>query len=165
MLTPIDIDNKQFSRQLKGYNVDEVDDFLDEISADYERSMLMNKNLEDKISELENILQEYKNAEGSLQDTLLIAKQTADNIRQSAEAEANKVLDEAEKVYRDKTGNIDGIIEGKKQELNNIQESINVFKRKSEALLVAQLEILKTFEDEEKTDLNNSNNSKDNNNE
>lgn len=164
MLTPIDIDNKQFSRQLKGYNVDEVDDFLDEISADYERAMLMNKNLEDKISELENILQEYKNAEGSLQDTLLIAKQTADNIRQSAEAEANKVLDEAEKVYRDKTGNIDGIIEGKKQELNNIQESINVFKRKSEALLVAQLEILKTFEDEEKTDLNNSNNSEDNNN-
>lgn len=163
MLTPIDIDNKQFSRQLKGYNVDEVDDFLDEISADYERAMLMNKNLEDKISELENILQEYKNAEGSLQDTLLIAKQTADNIRQSAEAEANKVLDEAEKVYRDKTGNIDGIIEGKKQELNNIQESINVFKRKSEALLVAQLEILKTFEDEEKTDLNNSN--EDNNNE
>lgn len=164
MLTPIDIDNKQFSRQLKGYNVDEVDDFLDEISADYERAMLMNKNLEDKISELENILQEYKNAEGSLQDTLLIAKQTADNIRQSAETEANKVLDEAEKVYRDKTGNIDGIIEGKKQELNNIQESINVFKRKSEALLVAQLEILKTFEDEEKTDLNNSNNSEDNNN-
>lgn len=156
MLTPIDIDNKQFSRQLKGYNVDEVDDFLDEISADYERAMLMNKNLEDKISELENILQEYKNAEGSLQDTLLIAKQTADNIRQSAETEANKVLDEAEKVYRDKTGNIDGIIEDKKQELNNIQESINVFKRKSEALLVAQLEILKTFEDEEKTDLNNS---------
>ena len=156
MLTPIDIDNKQFSRQLKGYNVDEVDDFLDEISADYERAMLMNKNLEDKISELENILQEYKNAEGSLQDTLLIAKQTADNIRQSAEAEANKVLDEAEKVYIDKTGNIDGIIEEKKQELNNIQESINVFKRKSEALLVAQLEILKTFEDEEKTDLNNS---------
>lgn len=163
MLTPIDIDNKQFSRQLKGYNVDEVDDFLDEISADYERAMLMNKNLEDKISELENILQEYKNAEGSLQDTLLIAKQTADNIRQSAETEANKVLDEAEKVYRDKTGNIDGIIEGKKQELNNIQESINVFKRKSEALLVAQLEILKTFEDEEKADLNNSNNSEDNN--
>ena len=163
MLTPIDIDNKQFSRQLKGYNVDEVDDFLDEISADYERAMLMNKNLEDKISELENILQEYKNAEGSLQDTLLIAKQTADNIRQSAETEANKVLDEAEKVYRDKTGNIDGIIEGKKQELNNIQESINVFKRKSEALLVAQLEILKTFEDEEKTDLNNSNNSEYNN--
>ncbi len=158
MLTPIDIDNKQFSRQLKGYNVDEVDDFLDEISADYERAMLMNKNLEDKISELENILQEYKNAEGSLQDTLLIAKQTADNIRQSAETEANKVLDEAEKVYRDKTGNIDGIIEGKKQELNNIQESINVFKRKSEALLVAQLEILKTFEDEEKADLNNSDN-------
>lgn len=163
MLTPIDIDNKQFSRQLKGYNVDEVDDFLDEISADYERAMLMNKNLEDKISELENILQEYKNAEGSLQDTLLIAKQTADNIRQSAEAEANKVLDEAEKVYRDKTGNIDGIIEGKKQELNNIQESINVFKRKSEALLVAQLEILKTFEDEEKTDLNNSDDNNDNN--
>lgn len=163
MLTPIDIDNKQFSRQLKGYNVDEVDDFLDEISADYERAMLMNKNLEDKIAELENILQEYKNAEGSLQDTLLIAKQTADNIRKSAESEANKVLDEAEKVYRDKTGNIDGIIEGKEQELKNIQESINVFKRKSEALLVAQLEILKTFEDEEKTDLNNNNNNSDNN--
>lgn len=37
MLTPLDIENKRFSKTLKGYNVDEVDDFLDQLTIDYER--------------------------------------------------------------------------------------------------------------------------------
>ena len=38
MLTPLDIENKKFQKQMmNGYNVDEVDDFLDEITVDYEK--------------------------------------------------------------------------------------------------------------------------------
>ena len=38
MITPLDIENKKFSKQMvNGYNVDEVDEFLDEITADYEK--------------------------------------------------------------------------------------------------------------------------------
>ena len=37
MLTPVDIHNKEFSRSFRGYNQDEIDDFLDEIVNDYEK--------------------------------------------------------------------------------------------------------------------------------
>jgi len=53
MLTPEDIDKQQFSKQFKGYAVEEVDDFLEELTNDYEVLMLANKKQEDKIKELE----------------------------------------------------------------------------------------------------------------
>ena len=43
MLTPEDIDRQQFSKQFKGYAVEEVDDFLEELTNDYEVLMLANK--------------------------------------------------------------------------------------------------------------------------
>ena len=44
MITPLDIENKKFSKQMvNGYNVDEVDEFLDEITADYEKLYKENK--------------------------------------------------------------------------------------------------------------------------
>ena len=37
MLTPLDIENKRFSKKINGYNADEVDDFLDQVTDDYEK--------------------------------------------------------------------------------------------------------------------------------
>ena len=85
MLTPIDIDNEKFGRQFKGYDVDEVDNFLARVSDDYEQLMLKNKELQDKIEEMEAILSQYKSVESSIQDTLLIAKKTTDTIKREAE--------------------------------------------------------------------------------
>jgi len=52
MLTPEDIDKQQFSKQFKGYAVEEVDDFLEELTNDYEVLMLANKKQEDKLKEM-----------------------------------------------------------------------------------------------------------------
>ena len=55
MITPLDIENKKFSKQMvNGYNVDEVDEFLDEITADYEKLYKENKALKDNAEELHN---------------------------------------------------------------------------------------------------------------
>ena len=79
MLTPEDIDKQQFSKQFKGYAVEEVDDFLEELTNDYEVLMLANKKQEDKIKELEIKLNSVSTNTNVLQETLLIAKQNTLN--------------------------------------------------------------------------------------
>ena len=72
MLTPIDIDNKEFARQIKGYNIDEVDIFLDQISDDLEILMKEKMELEEKLEKLEKSVDQYKAVETTLQDLSLI---------------------------------------------------------------------------------------------
>ena len=102
MLTPEDIDRQQFSKQFKGYAVEEVDDFLEELTNDYEVLMLANKKQEDRIKDLETKLEGISNNTNILQETLLIAKQTADDMKKRAEEEANIIVAEAKKMLEDR---------------------------------------------------------------
>ena len=82
MLTPLDIENKKFQKQMmNGYNVDEVDDFLDEITVDYEKLYKDNTELRAEIERSKSDLEKYKNIEQTLQNTLVMAQKTADDIK------------------------------------------------------------------------------------
>ena len=85
MITPLDIENKKFSRQMmNGYNVDEVDDFLDEVMEDYESNYKELATLRTKVEELELSLTRYKTIESTLQNTLVMAQSTADEVKNVA---------------------------------------------------------------------------------
>ena len=131
MLTPEDIDKQQFSKQFKGYAVEEVDDFLEELTNDYEVLMLANKKQEDKIKELEAKIDGLSTNTNVLQETLLIAKQTADEMRRRAEEEANMIVGEAKKMLEDRAGNIDQIIEENQNTLNFFQNEIETYNAKA----------------------------------
>ncbi len=149
MLTPEDIDKQQFSKQFKGYAVEEVDDFLEELTNDYEVLMLANKKQEDKIKELEAKIDGLSTNTNALQETLLIAKQTADEMRRRAEEEANMIVGEAKKMLEDRAGNIDQIIEEKQNTLKFLQNEIETYKAKAERMLIEQLEVLKKIEEQQ----------------
>ena len=149
MLTPEDIDKQQFSKQFKGYAVEEVDDFLEELTNDYEVLMLANKKQEDKIKELEAKIDDLSTNTNVLQETLLIAKQTADEMRRRAEEEANIIVGEAKKMLEDRAGNIDQIIEEKQNTLKFLQNEIETYKAKAERMLIEQLEVLKKIEEQQ----------------
>ena len=149
MLTPEDIDKQQFSKQFKGYAVEEVDDFLEELTNDYEVLMLANKKQEDKIKELEAKIDGLSTNTNVLQETLLIAKQTADEMRRRAEEEANMIVGEAKKMLEDRAGNIDQIIEEKQNTLKFLQNEIETHKAKAERMLIEQLEVLKKIEEQQ----------------
>jgi divIVA family protein len=149
MLTPEDIDKQQFSKQFKGYAVEEVDDFLEELTNDYEVLMLANKKQEDKIKELEAKIDGLSTNTNVLQETLLIAKQTADEMRRRAEEEANMIVGEAKKMLEDRAGNIDQIIEEKQNTLKFLQNEIETYKAKAERMLIEQLEVLKKIEEQQ----------------
>ena len=144
MITPLDIENKKFSRQvMNGYNVDEVDDFLDEITADYEKIYKESNEAKEKMSGLENDLNHYKTIEATLNNTLLMAQKTADEIKDVAKQQADQIVNDAQADARRSLTEIEQKISLKQQELDEITKKFDVYKAKMESLLISQLEILK----------------------
>ena len=92
MLRPIDIQNKEFEKKIKGYDCDEVDDFLDTVIQDYEQLYKENQTLKDKIGLLTEALERYKLIEVTMKQSLDVAKQTADEVRQNAKTEAEGII-------------------------------------------------------------------------
>ena len=97
MLTPLDIENKKFSKQvMNGYSVTEVDDFLDEITLDYEKLYKEVADLKNRVDEASSEVSKYKTIESTLQNTLVMAQSTAEKIESVAREEAEEIKREAE---------------------------------------------------------------------
>ncbi len=151
MITPLDIENKKFSKQMvNGYNVDEVDEFLDEITADYEKLYKENKALKDNAEELHNDVGQYKDIESTLQNTLIIAQKTADEVQNVAKKQAEQIIKDAEYQAKTKLDEINTQLMIKEKEIDELKKQFSVYKAKMESLLISQLELIKDMaEDEE----------------
>lgn len=160
MITPLDIENKKFYRQMvNGYNVEEVDEFLDEVMVAYEKLYKENIELKKNAEELHNDVGQYKNIESTLQSTLVIAQKTADEVKETAEKQAKQLIDEAkgkaeqierkaELAAKEKTADIDNQIIKKEKELTDLKKKFEVYKAKMESLLISQLELIKDITEE-----------------
>lgn len=96
-LTPLDIHNKEFTRGFRGYDEDEVNDFLDHVIKDYEKVIREKKALEDKLYEMEEKLSHFTNIEETLNRSILVAQESADEVKSNANKEAKLIIKEAEK--------------------------------------------------------------------
>ncbi len=151
MLTPLDIENKKFSKQMmNGYNVDEVDDFLDELTVDYEKMYKESTENKTKIDALEKDLLHYKTIENTLQNTLVMAQSTAEEVKEVARQQAEQIVKEAEGNARKSVDDLGQEILMKKKELEDIQKQFDIYKAKMESLLISQLELLKDINKETK---------------
>lgn len=161
MITPLDIENKKFSKQMmNGYNVEEVDDFLDQIMQDYENNYKELALTKSKIDELNNALEHYKNIETTLQNTLVMAQSTAEEVKNVAKQQAEQIVAEAQKeaeniLKESKEGvskNLEDIeqqIKIKEQQFNDVKKQFDVYKAKMESLLISQSEIIKEINKDE----------------
>lgn len=144
MLTPLDIENKKFSKQMmNGYSVAEVDDFLDELTVDYEKIYKENAELKEKLDAANNNLTQYKSIESTLQNTLVMAQSTAENVKNVAKQQADQLIKEAEAEARQSVLELEQEIVIKQKELENTRKQFDIYKAKMESLLISQLEILK----------------------
>ncbi len=144
MLTPLDIENKKFSKQImNGYNVDEVDDFLDEIGVDFAKKQKEVNEASKKIEELNASLEHYKNIEETLQNTLLMAQSTAEEVKNIAKQKADQIVTDAKASSQKEVDFIQNQILMKKKELEDIQKQFDIYKAKMESLLISQLELIK----------------------
>ena len=149
MLTPLEIENKKFSKQMmNGYSVEEVDDFLDALTIDYEKLYKEVSELNSKIEELENSVSHYKTIEGTLQNTLVMAQTTAEEIKKMANQQAEQVIRDAELTAKEAVSEIKTQRIEEAKQLEDIKQQFEVYKAKMEALLISQLELLKDMNNE-----------------
>ncbi len=135
-ITPLDIQQKQFASKFRGFDMEEVDSFLELIREEMEELLRDNANLREEARRFEKQLKEYKNIETTLRDTLVktqeiveeyrsTAKRDAELVRKEAELEAEQILQKAQgrviKIHEDIT-DLKGIRRHFKEEVRRLIE-------------------------------------------
>lgn len=95
-LTPLDINNKSFSVKMRGYSQDEVDDFLDLVGRDYEAAVQKNRELEKALKHAEEKLEYFNELKDALNQSIIVAQDTADKVKTSASKESEVIITSAQ---------------------------------------------------------------------
>ncbi len=96
MLTPVDLENIFFRRGVRGYRVNEVQEFMDRMTQDYEHLYRENLDLKEQIENLNNKLSQYLLVEETLRNAMLLAQETAEEVKNTAKKQAELIIQEAE---------------------------------------------------------------------
>lgn len=141
-LTPMDIHNKEFTKAFRGYDEDEVNEFLDRIVKDYEALIKENEAMKQKIQELSDKLEHYAKIEETLHNAIIVAQQTAKEVKEAALGEADLIRKEAERESR--RGIEESLARARKiqREIEELVKQAHIFRSRFRSLLEAQLEIV-----------------------
>lgn len=134
-ITPLDLSRKEFSLSFRGYNRQEVDEFLSALSSDYEALYRENASLKEELSSLSQKLEEYRNMEENLRNSLLLAQKIADEIRDNAQKEAELIKSQARLDAEKATEEVE-------KKLGEMRTIYNRLKAELRALLISFQEML-----------------------
>ena len=142
MITPIEIQNKEFRRAFRGYSEDDVDDFLKIVTEDFEALYKENMDLQEKVTLYQEQVSRYKSIEETLNATLITAQSAAEDTCVAANKKAKIIVEEAQlqsKHIIDETNN--RILELKK-EYDNLVREFKVFRNRFKSLIKEELDTL-----------------------
>ncbi|EOH93458.1 DivIVA domain-containing protein [Enterococcus haemoperoxidus ATCC BAA-382] len=167
-LTPLDIQNKNFSTKMRGYNQDDVDDFLDQVTKDYEDSLQKTRELEKSLKHAEEKLQYFNELKDALNQSIIVAQDTADKVKTSANKESEVIVTSAENTANEmissaekRSSNLITSAEEKAKEIltdatdrarqlaaetDDLKKKTRVFHQRLSLMLEAQLEQVKSEE-------------------
>lgn len=145
MITPLDIQNKEFCKSVRGYKEEEVDSFLDLITVDMEKLIDENQKMKDQIKSMGTDLNRYKNSERAILETLEAAKALMNDISASSEKRAQILLKNAELDAEVITREAKESVERLREEACSLQNRVNVFKTRFRTLLEVELEKFDTL--------------------
>lgn len=153
-ITPMDIEQQEFSRSFRGYNEEEVDDFLDKIVKDYEELINENVRLNEEIEKMQEKLKEFGEIEESLRSALLNAQKSAEEMKGRVENEAKVIIEKAKmeaKALKQQVFQREDLV---KNEIDSLRRYKFIFKEKFKSMLNLYLKMLETEEFEEKGNYN-----------
>ncbi|WP_409341227.1 DivIVA domain-containing protein [Paenibacillus sp. MBLB4367] len=143
-LTPLDIHNKEFKRGFRGYDEDEVNEFLDLVIKDYEALIRENKEQQNQLTTLQERLDHFSNIEETLSKTIIVAQEAADEVKSNSKKEAQLIIREAEK-NADRIINEALVKSGKiSLEIEELKKQAAIYRTRFRTLLEAQLELLRS---------------------
>lgn len=143
MLSPVDIENKVFKKvKLGGYDINDVEDFLEVLIVDYEELYKENSELKQKIETVEQSVEYYKSLEEGITQTIENAHTASQDIKEKAHDEADIYRRELEIEAKENLNKLKEDIRRKEYELEEKQKQMQIYKIKVSSMLEAQLKIL-----------------------
>jgi len=131
---------RKFNNSFPGYNKNEVNSFVKNVTTEYE-GMLNNLKARDKeIESLKKELEHYKNIESTLNRAILIAEESSQNIKKSAFDESKVILEDAKRNASRIINNALLKAEKVEMEANNLKRQVSQYKRRYKNILEEQLD-------------------------
>ena len=131
MLTPQEVASHAFSKAtLGGYNLAQVDEFLDTLTEDYTALYNENAILKNKLKVLSGTVEEYRATDNAMRKTLLAAQQMADAMVTEAKQKQDELVSEAEKGAQERVDELQKAIAAEEYRLKQAQESTAAYVRK-----------------------------------
>ena len=96
-IRPIDIRRKEFKSGFRGYDANQVDDFLDAVADEFERNYMENQRMREEVSSLRDRLQQFEDLEGSIRAALVHAEHASNDLRRAATSEAEDLRQSAQR--------------------------------------------------------------------
>ncbi|WP_315114452.1 DivIVA domain-containing protein [uncultured Clostridium sp.] len=153
-ITAMDITGKEFKKGFRGYDMDEVDEFLEEVAESYETLYKENSSTKEKISLMEENLNHYRKMEETIQNTLLLAQNAADQSKKSAQQESELIIRNANENSRKLLDKAHNDVVKINDEYEKLKNEFIMFKNKFKNFMQSQIEM---FEDMEKDFMKNYN--------
>ncbi|OZS79219.1 septum formation initiator [Tetzosporium hominis] len=143
-LTPLDIDQKVFSKAFRGYSEDEVNEFLEQVKKDFETLIRDKKELEAQLKSTTERVGHFTTIESTLQKSIVVAQEAAEEVRRNSQKEAKLIVKEAEK-NADRILN-ESLTKARKiaLEIEELKKQSKVFRNRFKMLVEAQLELINT---------------------
>ncbi len=146
-LTPMDINNKEFKKVLRGYDAEEVDEFLDKIVEDYEELFKENSILKEKITAMNEKIDHYSKIESTIQNTLLLAQNAAEQAKASSQKESEIIIKNANETAQKILDKAHNDVMEVNEEYEKVKQEFIRFRAKFRNFMNVQLQ---TFDDLEK---------------
>src|SRR5919112_4091818 len=150
-IRPIDVRRKEFRNGFRGYDANQVDDFLDAVADEFERTYTENSRLREEISSLRERLQQFEELEGSIRSALVHAEQAANDLRRTATWEAEDVRKsaarEADLTVREAQARAHQMLAESSARVERIQESYEALQEAKRTFTNDFRQLLKTYAD------------------
>ncbi|MDR3156931.1 MAG: DivIVA domain-containing protein [Lactobacillales bacterium] len=167
-LLPLDIQNKSFETKMRGFDRDEVDDFLDQVASDYEKLNQKNRELERNLKHANEKLEYFNELKDSLNQSIIVAQDTAEKVKNNATNEADAIVksatqnandtvttaeEKAKNIIDEATRKAGEILSNATKEVNQLRDITDKLKKESRMfhqrlmlMLEAQLHTVKSRE-------------------
>ena len=145
-ITPNDIHNKDFSTKFKGFDPEEVNDFLDEVKKELEQLIRDNKDLEKRVKFNEEKVEYFNSIQETLNKSILVAQEAADRLRENARKDAEIIVFEAEKAAQAMLREAAEKATEINRETDLIKKETRIFRQRLQILTQTQLEMIKNEE-------------------
>lgn len=147
-LTSMDITSKEFRRSLRGFDPDEVDEFLNQIADGYEEIYKENSTLKEKNAMLLEKIQHYAHIEETIQNTLVLAQNAAEQAKQTAKKEADLILKNANESAQKILDKANNDVVKINQDYDTVKQEFVKFRAKYRNFISAQLDMFNTLEND-----------------